>query len=442
MQPEPVNNGNNMLKNIMLGMAGVFIAILIFIVGVTVGVSAANGFSFNGPSAFPVPTDRTASIGDGTPASSSSSGLNVTLMNDVMSRLRAQWYGDIPSDDKLTDGALRGMVSSLGDPFTAYIEPQYAKILEQDMTSKFEGIGATLKSVTGGAIQIVRTFDGSPARNAGVQAGDLIESVNGAKVSGLTTNEVAAMIRGTAGTTVTITLRRADRPKGFDLTITRGAITIPLVTSKMVGDGTIAYVSLYDFSAEASAQLNATLKDLLAKNPKGLILDLRDNPGGYLSQAVDVGSIFLKKGTLVIERDTKGNERSESTSGNGIAHDIPMVVLVNGGSASAAEIVAGAIQDYGRAVLIGETTFGKGSVQSPQTLPNGGQLRITIQHWYTPKNRGIHGTGIAPDYVVTRTPADELAGRDPQLDAGVEYLQTGKAPAATAVPTAAPTPSK
>jgi carboxyl-terminal processing protease len=247
------------------------------------------------------------------------------------------------------------------------------------------------------------------------------------------------MIRGTAGTTVTLTLRRADRPKSFDLTITRAAITIPLVTSKMVGDGTIAYVSLYDFSQQASQQLNSQLKDLLAKKPKGLILDLRDNPGGYLSQAVDVGSIFLKKGVLVIERDAKGNEHSESTTGNGIALDIPMVVLVNGGSASAAEIVAGAIQDYGRATLIGETTFGKGSVQAPQTLSNGGQLRVTIQHWYTPKNRGIHGTGIAPDYTVLRTPADELAGRDPQLDAGIDFLATGKTPAPIAVPTVAPT---
>lgn len=437
MQPSTENSGNSTLKNVLLGMTGVFIAVMIFVVGVSVGVAAANGFNLSGTALLPAATDRTASIGDG--STSSNSGLNVALMNDVLSRLRSQWYGDIPTNDKLTDGAIRGMVSALGDPFTAYIEPQYAKILEQDMTSKFEGIGATLKSVTGGAIQIVKTFDNSPARNSGVQSGDLIEAVNGAKVSGLNTNEVAAMIRGTAGTTVTLTLRRADRPKSFDLTITRAAITIPLVTSKMVSDGSIAYVSLYDFSQQASQQLNTQLKELLAKNPKGLILDLRDNPGGYLSQAVDVGSIFLKKGTLVIERDVKGNEHTESTTGNGMALDIPMVVLVNGGSASAAEIVAGAIQDYGRATLIGETTFGKGSVQAPQSLSNGGQLRVTIQHWYTPKNRGIHGAGIAPDYTVLRTPADELAGRDPQLDAGIDFLTTGKTPAPVAVPTIAPT---
>ena len=435
MQPAPEEGRNNLLKNIVLGMAGVFIAVMIFIVGITVGVSAANGFNLSGVP-FLSNADRTASIGN-----SSAAGLNTALINDVLGRLRSQWYGTLPSSAKLTDGALRGMVSSLGDPFTVYVEPQYAKILNQDMTSRFEGIGATLKQIPGGPVQIVRTFEGSPARKAGVLPGDVIQKVDGKDVTSLSTNEVAALVRGTAGTTVTLTLLRASHPKGIDITITRAAITIPLVTGRMVGNGKIAYVSLYDFSQEASSQLNAKLKELLAQNPKGLILDLRDNPGGLLSQAVDVGSIFLKKGTLVIEKDTKGNSRSESTTGNGIAQHIPMVVLVNGGSASAAEIVAGAIQDYGRAKLIGETTFGKGSVQSPQTLSNGGQLRITIEHWYTPKDRGINGVGITPDFVVARTPADEAAGRDPQLDAGVNYLLTGAAPAPTAIPTVAPTPA-
>ena len=184
------------------------------------------------------------------------------------------------------------------------------------------------------------------------------------------------------------------------------------------------------------------MKDLLAQNPKALILDLRDNPGGYLNQAIDVGSIFLKPGVFVIERDNKGNERRDNTKGGGIATDVPMVVLVNGGSASAAEIVAGALQDYQRATLIGETTFGKGSVQLPESLSNGGQLRITIQHWYTPKGRGIHGVGITPDYVVARTAADIQAGNDPQLDAAVNFLQSGKAPEATVTAvTPAPVPA-
>jgi carboxyl-terminal processing protease len=434
METASQDKNNNLLKNIVLTMVGIFTAVLIFIVGLTVGVTAAKGFSFADSSPLLPDMSSSASLAPSTTVTNSGS-LNVALMNDVLQRLRSQWYGTMPSNDQLTDGALRGMVSSLGDPFTAYVEPKYAQILSQDMSGKFEGIGATLKQITGGAIQIVSTFENSPARKGGVKAGDIIDAVNGTKVTGLSTTEVVAMVRGTRGTTVTLSLLRADSPKPFNIVLTRETINIPLVTSKMVGDGQIGYVSLYDFSQEASGQLNTQIRNLLAQHPKAIILDLRDNPGGLLNQAIDVGSIFLKPGVFVVERDNKGNERRDNTTAGGIATDIPMVVLVNGGSASAAEIVAGALQDYGRAKLIGETTFGKGSVQLPEMLPNGGQLRITIQHWYTPKGRGIHGTGITPDYTVARTQDDILAGRDPQLDAAVNYLLTGKAPVAT--PTAA-----
>ncbi len=438
------NKNSNMLKNIIYAMVGVFVALLIFIVGLTVGVTAAKGFGLPGPSPFLPDLSSGTSLAPSNTITSSA-GVNLALMNDVLLRLRSQWYGTMPSNDQLTNGALRGMVSSLGDPFTAYVEPKYALILNQDMSGQFEGIGATLKQITSGAIQIVSTFENSPARKGGIQRGDIIDAVNGTKVTGLSVTEVAAMVRGTQGTTVTLSLLRADNPKPISITLTRETINIPLVTSKMVGDGQIAYVSLYDFSQEASTQLGTRIQSLLALHPKAIILDLRDNPGGLLSQAIAVGGIFLKPGVFVIERDNKGNERRDSTTGGGIATDIPMVVLVNGGSASAAEIVAGAIQDYGRAKLIGETTFGKGSVQLPETLPNGGQLRITIQHWYTPKGRGINGVGITPDFVVVRSPADIQAGRDPQLDAAANYLLFGKAPAEASTPTslqvtATPTP--
>jgi len=168
---------------------------------------------------------------------------------------------------------------------------------------------------------------------------------------------------------------------------------------------------------------------LLDQKPKGLILDLRDNPGGLLSQAVEVGDLFLPEGDFIIERDQAGNVKRLRTTNSGIAQTIPLAVLVNGGSASASEIVAGAIQDYGRGQVIGETTFGKGSVQLPKTLSNGAQLRITIERWFTPKDRAIHGTGIAPDITVARSSEDSKANRDPQLDAAVNFLQTGVKPA-------------
>lgn len=429
-------------RNVALGMLGMFIGTLIFILGITAGVvfSRPGGALFTGASPF---STLQAGVNNGVIGSTGeqiNGQLNLTQMNDVIRRLRDQWYGEFPSNDQLTDGAIKGMVNSLGDQFTQYVEPRFAKILNDDISGSFEGIGATLKQTTGGGIQIVRTFPGTPAEKGGVLPGDIIESVNGTTTLGLNTTEVAALVRGPRGSEVKLKVRRADTPRAFELTLVRDRIDIPLVTSKMVGDGSIGYISLFDFSQPAGEQLKKDLKTILAKNPKALIFDLRDNPGGLLTQALDVGDIFLKKGTFVIERDFKGNKKTTDTTDAGIAQDIPVVVLVNGGSASAAEIVAGALQDYGRATLIGDKTYGKGSVQSPQMLSNGGQLRVTIERWFTPKDRAIHGIGITPDYTVINSPDDAKAGKDPQLEAAIDFLQNGTKPAATPVPTVVPAP--
>ncbi len=432
--------GPGSVKNIALGMLGVFIGALIFILGVTVGavLTRPGGLMFGGASPFASNNDIEASSGV-SGAANEQKGLNSSLINDVIGRLKTQWYGELPSNAQLTDGAIKGMVTSLGDQFTQYVEPRFAKILNEDITGAFEGIGATMKQTGSGGVQIVRTFPNTPAERGGVLAGDVIEAVNDTNVLGLNTTEVAALVRGPRGSEVRLKLRRAEMPRAFEVRLVRDRINIPLVTSKMVGDGTIGYISLFDFSQQANDQLQKDLKAILDKNPKAIVFDLRDNPGGLLSQAQDIGDIFLKKGVFVIERDFKGNKKVTETTDRGIAQDIPMVVLVNGGSASAAEIVAGALQDYARATLIGEKTFGKGSVQSPQSLPNGGQLRITIERWYTPKDRGIHGTGISPDYTVANTSDDTKAGKDLQLEAAVEFLTSGKTPAPTAIPTVAPT---
>lgn len=426
-------------RNVALGMLGMFIGALIFILGITVGVVFARPGSplFTGASPF---STLQAGVNSGVVGSAAEQGtqLNLTLMNDVTRRLREQWYGEFPNSDQLTDGAIKGMVNALGDEFTQYVEPRFAKILNDDITGSFDGIGATLKQINGGSIQIVRTFPGTPAERGGVLPGDIIESVNGASVLGLNTTEVAALVRGPRGSEVKLKVRRADQPRAFELTLVRDRIDIPLVTSKMVGDGSIGYISLFDFSQPAGEQLKKDIKAILAKNPKALIFDLRDNPGGLLTQALDVGDIFLKKGAFVIERDFKGNKKVTETTDAGIAQEIPLVVLVNGGSASAAEIVAGALQDYGRATLIGDKTYGKGSVQSPQMLSNGGQLRITIERWFTPKDRAIHGVGITPDYTVMNSSEDAQTGKDPQLEAAIDFLLNGKTPAPTAVPTVSP----
>ncbi|MCS6849306.1 MAG: S41 family peptidase [Anaerolineae bacterium] len=437
-----VSTGSSPVKNIALGMLGMFIGALIFILGMTAGVvmSRPGGLLFIGASPFTSLSPSVAVSAGESDATAEQQGLNYALINDVIHRLRTQWYGEMPSSAQLTDGAIKGLVNALGDEFTQYVEPRFAKLLNEDITGAFDGIGATLKQTPSGSIQIVRTFPGMPADRGGVLPGDIIEAVNGVSTQGLNSTEVAAMVRGPRGTEVTLTLRRADRPRPFQVTLIRERIEIPLVSSRMVGDGSIGYISLFDFSQPASKQLEKHLKEILEKQPKALIFDLRDNPGGLLSQAQEVGDIFLKKGVFVIERDYRGNKKVTSTTDRGIAQDIPMVVLVNGGSASAAEIVAGAMQDTGRATLIGEKTFGKGSVQSPQTLSNGGQLRITIERWYTPNDRAIHGVGITPDYIVSNSPEDVRDGKDPQLEAAIEFLTSGKTPPPTPIPTVAPTP--
>jgi len=428
--PSP-SRSTQILRGTALALVGIFAGVIIFTMGIAAGITLARGdFSFRGASAFPPPGTATGSI-SATPGPARAAEVDQKLINETLAQLRGNWYGELPSSEALTNGAIRGMVAALGDDFTAYVEPKYAKMLEDDASGSFEGIGATLRSVNGAGIQIVRVFEGFPAAKAGVQSGDAIESVNGVKVATLSATEVAALIRGPGGTPVTLRLRRADTPKPFEITVVRGKIVIPLVTSKMIGTGAdkIGYVSLYDFSANARQQLEPRIRELLDQKPKGLILDLRDNPGGLLSQAVEVGDLFLPEGDFIIERDQAGNVKRLGTTNSGIAQAIPLAVLVNGGSASASEIVAGAIQDYGRGQIIGETTFGKGSVQLPKTLSNGAQLRITIERWFTPKDRAIHGTGVAPDITVARTNDDSKANRDPQLDAAVNYLQTGAKPA-------------
>jgi carboxyl-terminal processing protease len=335
--------------------------------------------------------------------------------------LKDEYYGDLPDPQKMSRAAIRGVLETLDDKNTGLIEPDISKILNEDASGEFEGIGATIRINADNQLEIVRPFAGQPADKAGVKAGDLVIAVDGESIAGFSVYEAVGVIRGPAGTTVKLTIVRAGEVQPLEINVTRAKITIPIVQSKML-DGDVAYVSLFDFSSPASGQLESELRTLLAKKPKGLILDLRDNPGGYLQQAINVSDLFLDAGVVASEKDKNGNGQTFRSGPNGIAQDIPLVVLVNGGSASASEIVAGALQDRGRAKLIGETTFGKGSVQLPHTLSDGSELRVTIAHWFTPNGRQIQGTGLTPDIVVPLTADDVQANRDPQLDRAVQFL--------------------
>lgn len=342
---------------------------------------------------------------------------------DEITRLLEDEYIDPNSLDpqQLTYGAAEGMVSSLGDPHTMFVEPIQAAIIEEDMQGAFEGIGATVDMVDG-FLTIVQPLPNSPAVRAGIQAGDQVLAVDGETIEGLGIMDAITLIRGPKGTTVTLLIRREGIAEPFTVEVTRDRIEVAIVESRML-EGQVGYIALGEFNAVALDQIQDALRSLLRENPVGLILDLRNNPGGYLHVSVEIASEFLPQGTLVVTEQQRETAPKEYTvRRNGLATDIPLVVLVNGGSASASEIVAGAIQYHQRGTLIGVTTFGKGSVQSPHTLSDGSSLRITIAKWLLPGGRILDGDGLAPDIAVEITPDEAAAGQDPQLDRAVEYL--------------------
>jgi carboxyl-terminal processing protease len=333
-----------------------------------------------------------------------------------------RFYGKVPSQQERVYGAIRGMVSSFGDQNTAFIDPPRAAIFKQDVTGSFEGIGAAVRMDDLGRLYIVEPFPGRPAAEAGLEKGDIILKVDGVSVEGMNLYEAISMIRGPADTKVVLTIYREGAEEPFEVTVVRARIEIEVVESKRL-DHDIGYVSLSEFSRGAGEKVGKAIQALEAEGQlKGLVFDLRNNPGGLLDEAVFVGSQFIADGVITIEREKGGTEQVFEAQPDGVATKVPLAVLVNGGSASASEIVAGAIQENKRGVLIGEQTFGKGTVQIPYTLSDSSELRVTIAEWLTPKGQQINHEGIIPDVVVKRTQSDFKAGRDPQLDRAVEHL--------------------
>lgn len=337
--------------------------------------------------------------------------------------VQRHYYDDLPSLQEITYAAIRGMLDTLDDKYTAFVEPDVAAILAEDATGEFEGIGAFVDLDEDGRLRIVGTFENGPAAEAGLQAGDRVIAVNGESVVGVPLYEAIGRIRGPANSEVTLTVERENRPEPFSVVVTRARLEIPVVESEMLDDG-VGYIRLYEFSATASDSLEEGVQALLEQNPSGIVFDLRQNPGGWLDQAIDVADLFLDDKLVAVERFSDGSEREFNARSGDIAEEIPLVVLVDNGSASASEIVAGALQDQERAVLIGTTTFGKGSVQRPFSLSDGSELRVTVALWFTPDNQRIQGQGLTPDIEVPWPEEEALESpeRDPQLDRAVEYL--------------------
>jgi carboxyl-terminal processing protease len=333
-------------------------------------------------------------------------------------------YVDQPLDDTtLMQGAIRGMMDSLGDPHSAYMSPQEYKDATTQLAGNYAGIGS-LVDTSGELLTITRPFPDSPAEKAGLQAGDQVIAVDGLDVTGLQPEAVRQKVLGREGTKVRLTIQRPDQEQPFDVQITRAVIIVPSVTSKML-DNDIAYIELTMFGDETADDLHQQLADLLDRNPRGLILDLRYNGGGYLESGILVASEFISSGVIVSEKSSDGSVTPHPAIQGGLATDsnLPMIVLVNEYSASASEIVAGALQDTGRARLLGVTTYGKGTVQNWVALSEDqGAVAVTIARWLTPNGNSIDKKGLTPDIVVEMTDEDIEAKLDPQLDAAVQQL--------------------
>jgi len=350
-------------------------------------------------------------------------GATFDLFWEAWELIQRDYYGDLPNEEEMTYGAIRGAINTLDDPFTGFIEPRVAAINREDDTGTFEGIGAYV-SMQDGQLMIVSTFKDQPAEQAGLRRGDIVLQVDDTPIENMSIYEAISLIRGPANTPVRLTVLR-EGMEAFEVEIVRAHIDIPVVEWEMLEDG-IAYVSLFDFSSDATLKLEEALREALAQDPSGLVLDLRGNPGGWLNEAIMTAGLFLPQGeVVVIERYKDADPEILRTPNDPVVPDLPMAILVDGGSASASEIVAGALQDYDRAVLIGQQTFGKGSVQWPHELSNGAELRVTVARWFTPNDRAIHGEGLEPDIQVDLTEDDIEAELDPQLDRAIQYLLTG-----------------
>jgi carboxyl-terminal processing protease len=331
-------------------------------------------------------------------------------------------YVDQPvDDDALMRGAIKGMLEALNDQHTSYMDPVEYKDATSYLEGEYEGIGAWVNT-DAEFLTINSPMPGSPAEKAGLQPGDQVIAIDGEDMTGVDPELVRLRVLGPKGSQVILTIRREGVEEPFDVEIQRATIIVPSVESRMLA-GNIAYVHLFSFGDKTTTELRDALADLMAQNPAGLILDLRNNGGGELQTAIDVASEFIGDGVIMYEAYGDGRRETFEARQDGQATEIPMVVLINEWSASASEIVAGAIQDRGRGPLVGVTSFGKGTVQNWIPLVNDqGAARITIARWLTPNERNIHQIGLTPDYVVERTNDDIQANLDPQLDKAVELL--------------------
>jgi len=331
-------------------------------------------------------------------------------------------YLEQPVDDtSLMQGSIRGLMDSLNDPYSAYMDPEEYKLLNTPIEGEYTGIGAWVDT-TGDFLVIISPMPGSPAEEVGLQPEDKVIAIDGENVTGINPEVVLEKVLGPADSFVKLTIQRENEEELLEFNIKREVIMIPSVEGEIL-DNNIGYIRLYTFGVNSSEEVQNEVENMLSAGIKGLIFDLRNNSGGLVDASVDVVSVFLDDAVVLIEEWPDGTTKEYETKNNSIAPEIPLVVLVNNGSASASEITAGALQDAGRATLVGTQTFGKGLIQNwiPLQQENGA-IRITIARWLTPNGRQIQGDGLTPDYVSELTEEDIDQTNDRQLQKAIGVL--------------------
>lgn len=397
------------------------VQLLVLLVFTSAAFAVGYDIGFERGATSVVPQGEGRVLGQGEIPSGLSEDVDFDLFWDVWDFVKSRYVDQPVSEKDLFYGSMAGLVSGIDDAYSVFFDPEANEAFQSELEGSFEGIGAEI-GIKDGQLQIIAPLPSSPAERAGLQAGDRIYYIDGVETFEMTVEEAVRMIRGEGGTTVTLSIAHNGAESLEDIVITRETITIDSVQFTMRDDG-IAVINIYFFNGDTTELFNNAVQTIATSDVKGVILDLRNDPGGYLNAAIDVASAWVDNDVVVSEH-VQDEVTPFLTTQIALLEGLPTVVLVNGGSASASEIVAGALQDYDLATIVGEQTFGKGSVQDYREFPDGSAVKLTIAKWFTPNGRSIDKEGITPDELIEFTREQYEAGIDPQLDRAIELLTT------------------
>ncbi|MDZ7799132.1 MAG: S41 family peptidase [Patescibacteria group bacterium] len=356
--------------------------------------------------------------------SDNNSSVNYILFNKVWHAIEENYVNGSLDKQKMLYGAISGLVNSLEDPYSTFLNPELSKVFLNEIEGSFEGIGAEI-GIKNNQLQVIAPLEGSPAKKAGLQAKDKIIKIDGQETTNMSLDYAVSLIRGEKDTAVTLTVAREGLEELKDIKITRDKINIKSVDWSIITsqDKKIGYLEISSFTDDTMNLLDQATNDFLLKDVQGIILDLRNNSGGYLETSIKVASLFIEEGVIVKEKFSEENITEYQAKGEAKLQGYPMTVIINEGSASASEIVAGALKDYNQATLVGETSFGKGSVQEYEQFSDGSSLKLTTAKWLTPKGHNINEKGITPDVEVELTQEDFDNDKDPQFDKALELIK-------------------